>query len=74
MRTAKIDFDGRVLSMQGPEQMERLSIKNEYPWSRLSESLFAELGTMHMIAPYLSRNLRTDLYITRNKRTYRQDV
>lgn len=65
MRTATVNFDGRILSMQGPEQVERLGIKSEYPWTDFSESIFAELGTMHIIAPYLPLNIRTDdLYIS----------
>ncbi|MDP3697268.1 MAG: hypothetical protein Q8R55_04565 [Candidatus Taylorbacteria bacterium] len=68
MKTAKVDFDGRFLSMPGPEQIERLSIKSTYPWDNFSESLFAQLGTMHLVAPYLPKNIRTNFYITKDIR------
>ena len=64
MRTARVDFDGRILSMQGPERTESLWIKNDYPWSRFSESLFAQLGTMHMVAPYLPSKIETGFHIS----------
>ena len=54
--------------MRGPEQIERLSIRNDYPWDSFSESLFAQIGTMHLVAPYLPREIRTNFFIDRSIR------
>lgn len=63
MKELRISFEDHVLSMQGPDRTENLAIKSEYPWNPFSESLFVQLGTMHMVAPYLPKNIRVNFGI-----------
>jgi len=54
--------------MQGPQGQERLKIRSKYPKIPLSQSLFTNLGLMHLIAPYLPRKIVTDFPVAKEIR------
>lgn len=45
------------------ERMERMGIRNEYPNTELSRTLFQSLGLMYLISPYLPGEITTDFYV-----------
>lgn len=63
MEWLEVRWDGFEVSMQGPERRERIRIVSPYPSDIYSKSLFAWLGAMHLIAPYLPRTIRTNFVI-----------
>lgn len=48
------DFE---LSITGPKGKERIKIVGEYPNNSLSKLIFSQLGLMHLIAPYLPKQI-----------------
>lgn len=55
MEELELRFSDNILSMKGPKRLETLSIEKNYPWDGFSQNLFASLGTMHLVAPYLPK-------------------
>lgn len=48
------------LTLKGPSGNESLHIEGEYPHTEMAISLFDWLGCMHLVAPYLPREIRTN--------------
>lgn len=62
------------ITMAGPLGNETLQITGEYPETDVAESLFDWLGTMHLVAPYLPREILTNFGIPRVMRQLIDDM
>ena len=63
MEKLRVELNGLSLSMQGPEKIERLGIRSSYPADESSRTLFASLGTMHLVGRHLPRTIQTNFAI-----------
>jgi len=64
MRTLALSARDFELSMCGPKGKERIKILDGYPDTLLSRTLFYQLGTMHLVAPYLPSKIATNFMTT----------
>lgn len=53
MNQVSLALNGLELTLNGPAGKEQLGINGDYPNTPLSQSIFSQLGLMHLIAPYL---------------------
>lgn len=64
MRRLHIHYRGGLeLEMAGPERTERLQISGDYPTSSVATFCFTHFGLMHLVAPYLPREISTDFNV-----------
>ena len=59
VETAELRADAFTLILHGPNGNESLRVVNAYPDNDLSRFLFLNFGTMHLVAPYLPRTIKT---------------
>lgn len=64
MERLEINQNGFEVSMLGPKMRERIRINSPYPDDIYSKAIFGWLGTMHLIAPYLPKIIRTDFTLS----------
>lgn len=53
MKQLFVTLNGLQLTLDGPSGREKLGINGDYPNAPLSQSIFSQLGLMHLVAPYL---------------------
>lgn len=65
MKCLSLTYKNLEVTLNGPNGMERLGISGEYPITLLAQSIFSQLGLMHLIAPYLPNIVSTDFLVSK---------
>jgi len=64
MERASVTYHDYEVEIFGSKRRERLKISGDYPKSQLAESVFSQLGLMHLVAPYLPEQIRTNFWVS----------
>ena len=65
MKQLAVVLNGLELTLDGPSGREKLGINGDYPNTPLSQSIFSQLGLMHLIAPYLPNTVSANFPVSK---------